>query len=157
METPPLNFADHLWDQFHVVIKRHEEGNQFFKEVASFVSKRAALEKEYAQKLQKLAKSTTIEEYASLGAAWTSLRSETEKLSTWHDLFADRLTMGVKNLLLDKRKEGAKHAKIYVEQGNRLIKELESQTEKYDKAKLAFYRSRKKHEETQDGELPCRP
>jgi hypothetical protein len=146
-----LNFEDNMWDQFEKVVKRLQEGSVFSDEVAGFVQKRALLEKEYSQKLQKLVKSTTLDEFATLGAAWTSLRAETEKLAQWHDNFADRMSVEVKDVLLSHKLEMRKQSKTLVDQGNKYIKDLEVQTEKRDKAKTAFFRARRKQDETQDG------
>ena len=149
-----LNFADNMWDQFEKVVKRLNEGKNFSLEVASFVQKRALLEKEYAMKLQKLMKMTTIEETASLGSAWTSLRTETEKLALWHDQFGDRLVSEVKDHILEHRGESKKQTRVLVEQGTKIIKDLEIQTDKRDKARSAYYRARRKQDETQEGTQP---
>jgi hypothetical protein len=146
-----LNFADNMWDQFDKVVKRLNEGKHFSAEVALFAQKRALLEKEYAMKLQKLMKTTTLEEHASLGTAWVSLRAETEKLALWHDQFGDRLVSEVKDHILEHRVESKKQSKVLVEQGLKLIKDLEVQTDKREKARTAFYRARRKQDETQEG------
>lgn len=150
-----LSYADHLWDQFQIVVKRHQEGRQFSEEVAGFINKRAMLEKEYASKLQKLIKSTSIEETATLGTAWTALRSETERLAQWHDQFADRLQAEVKEPLLEMKEDQRKQAKTLIDQGTKVLKELEAQTDKRDKARSAFERARKKQDESQDGTHHC--
>lgn len=153
MATFGNGYADHLWDQFPAVVKRYKEGKQFSEEVTGFIKQRVVLEKEYAMKLQKLIKSTTSEEQATLGAAWSSIWSETEKLAHWHDQFAERLQAEVKERITDFSGDHAKQAKPLIDQGTKILKELESQTEKRDKTRSAFERARKKQDESQDSAL----
>lgn len=49
-------------NQFEEVQKKSQSGKEFTTAVADFIHKRAAIEKEYAKKLQQLCKSTAAEQ-----------------------------------------------------------------------------------------------
>ncbi len=145
-----MNFSNKLWDQFPVVVKRAEEVGNYSLEIAGFFQKRAQIEKEYAQRLQKLVKTFQAEDIGSFTQGFAEIKEETEKLAKWHDEFGDKLITDVRDPICNEIREAKKQKKALAENGERITKDLKDQTEKRDKARSAYERARKKQDESQE-------
>ncbi|KAL6076831.1 Formin-binding protein 1, variant 2 [Balamuthia mandrillaris] len=145
-----MSVAGSLWDQFPLVNKRAEEGKDFVAEVAGFLQKRAALEKDYAQKLIKLVTTVPAAESGTLHEAWKCMMLETEEIAKWHNGFGDAMVEDVREKILAFLRDEKIQRKTLEQNGTAVTKELQGCTEKKEKAQANFERARKQQDKSQE-------
>jgi len=141
-----VKFSTDLWDGFDHISAKTELGLTVLKDVTEFIKKRAALETEYAKKLQDLSKtvpgagmfskSAPIDKDGkSLKAAFLSWQEEGTKIAAHHLEFANKITNDVvkpletfiKNKEPERKKtiaEGQKRTTAYLTAKNNLEKKF---------------------------------
>eukprot|EP00276_Gloeochaete_wittrockiana_P019583 CAMPEP_0184358960 /NCGR_PEP_ID=MMETSP1089-20130417/117598_1 /TAXON_ID=38269 ORGANISM="Gloeochaete wittrockiana, Strain SAG46.84" /NCGR_SAMPLE_ID=MMETSP1089 /ASSEMBLY_ACC=CAM_ASM_000445 /LENGTH=457 /DNA_ID=CAMNT_0026697547 /DNA_START=16 /DNA_END=1389 /DNA_ORIENTATION=- len=142
-----MKFSVELWDKFEEVYKHASNGKGFCKGLSDFYTKRAAIEREYAKKLQALCKSTE-RDYGSLNISWIGIKDEVDNIAKKHLEFAESVALQVAEPVNNFLRDTRKNRSTLKEQGRKLIKDLAAAKSRTTAAKQEYDLSCKKKDDT---------
>lgn len=142
-----MKFSVELWDKFEEVYKHMANGKGFCKGIVDFFTKRAAIERDYAKKVQALCKSTE-RDYGTMNISWIGIKDEIDNIAKKHLELAESITFQVAEPINNFLRDTRKNRSTLKEQGRKLIKDLAAAKARTTAAKQEYDQSCKKKDET---------
>eukprot|EP01117_Protostelium_nocturnum_P007581 TRINITY_DN2715_c0_g1_i2.p1 TRINITY_DN2715_c0_g1~~TRINITY_DN2715_c0_g1_i2.p1 ORF type:complete len:322 (+),score=85.84 TRINITY_DN2715_c0_g1_i2:49-1014(+) len=148
MAVPYTKYATELWDGFDALSKHSEGEIVFCKDVVKFIKKRAKIEAEYAQKLEKLAESKCESKpLGTLDKAWQGLIFHSKMEAEIHNTFNRCINEKVLESLTYLIKDTENTRKSLVSEGTALNNELNEAMASVTKAKNNYEKASKEAEQ----------
>jgi hypothetical protein len=151
-----MSWGTELWDQYETLALHTQKGIGFLKKYGHFIRERSAIEMEYAAKLRKLVKNYQPKEKYEEDYQYSTCRAfkhamtEINCLAGQHEVIAENLQLNVIREVSILVKDFKEERKKHLEEGGRMISNLNAQIGSLDRARKNYEKAFKEAEKAME-------